>query len=168
MSDVLSWDDHMNEISKKVFRTIGASNSYKYKLPASVKLPIFNSLIKSHILYCHLVWAITSNKTSHHFFSYREKQSLQFTVFAIIIRLVTCSLDITFWRLQSFLVTYLARNMYIFDRNFPDRHYSISIHIPICCLEMHSPHYKVIIPWWTIRYAILWYPMSWLYITRVL
>lgn len=56
----LTWNNHIEFISKKVAKAVGVLTRLRFFLPPAVKVLIYNSLFLSHINYCHLVWGTTS------------------------------------------------------------------------------------------------------------
>lgn len=62
LSSTLSWDKHVEAISKKVYQTVGIINKHRFVLPERIKLFLYNSLILPHIRYAHLVWGTTTMK----------------------------------------------------------------------------------------------------------
>jgi len=58
----LSWNEHLNYISKKIAKTIGIMARLKSILPTNILLSIYNSLILSHINYGLIVWGNKSQK----------------------------------------------------------------------------------------------------------
>lgn len=56
ISETLSWKPHVNNICKKLSRTIGIINKLKNTVPPFTLLTIYNSLFNSHINQSILVW----------------------------------------------------------------------------------------------------------------
>lgn len=56
----LTWDQHINEVHRKLCRTVGVINRNRYTLPERIKLLLYNSLILPHFSYSHLVWGTTT------------------------------------------------------------------------------------------------------------
>ena len=52
----LTFKSHIDNVSKKISRSIGILSRLKYLLPERIKLIIYNSLILSHINYGILIW----------------------------------------------------------------------------------------------------------------
>lgn len=59
-SDNLTWDCHLTYLQNKIAKAIGMLSTYRYALPKFVKVIFYNTLIRSHLTYCHLVWGTTS------------------------------------------------------------------------------------------------------------
>ena len=62
VSSDITWNLHINEISKKISRIIGILKKLQLIVPTNVLLTIYNTLILSHINYCLLVWGSKSGK----------------------------------------------------------------------------------------------------------
>ena len=56
LSAQLSWNHHIDHISKKISRTIGIMYRLKYMYPQAVLLMLYNTLILPHFSYCMLLW----------------------------------------------------------------------------------------------------------------
>ena len=54
----LSWNDHVNYISKKVSRNVGVLNILNF-LPKDILLSLYYTLIYPFIIYCIVIWAAT-------------------------------------------------------------------------------------------------------------
>ena len=67
----LTWDCHINKLSKKIASGISAIKCIKYSVPYKTLLSIYNSLVQSHLDYCSLVWGSCSKSLS------QELQKLQ-------------------------------------------------------------------------------------------
>ena len=52
----MNWKSHINKIANKLSRYIGILNKLKRILPLNIKLTLYNSLIKPHIIYGILLW----------------------------------------------------------------------------------------------------------------
>ena len=62
VSSDITWNLHINEISKKISRIIGILKKLQLIVPKNVPLTIYNTLILLHINYCLLVWGSKSGK----------------------------------------------------------------------------------------------------------
>ena len=62
VSSDITWNLHINEISKKISRIIGILKKLQLIVPKNVLLTICNTLILPHINYCLLVWVSKSGK----------------------------------------------------------------------------------------------------------
>ena len=51
----LSWECHINEISKKIASGISANKRIGYFLPFEILLNVYNSLVQPHFDYCNVV-----------------------------------------------------------------------------------------------------------------
>ena len=60
----LSWECHINEISKKVASGISAIKHITYFLPIDILLNVYNSLVQPHFDYCNVVWRNCSKNLS--------------------------------------------------------------------------------------------------------
>ena len=58
----ITWNLHINEMSKKISRIIGILKKLQLVIPKNIRLTIYNTLILSHIYYCLLVWGLKSGK----------------------------------------------------------------------------------------------------------
>ena len=56
IDDRLRWEDHIDSISKKVSRGIGAIKLIKPFVPESILKQIYNALVQPYFDYCFLVW----------------------------------------------------------------------------------------------------------------
>ena len=59
----LTFDYHIDELSKKVAQRIGVLKSIKRDLPIKERKLFYNSMIKSIMLYGSMVWGSCSNKS---------------------------------------------------------------------------------------------------------
>ena len=60
----LSWECHINEISKKIASGISAIKRIRYFLPFEILLNVYNSLVQPHFDYCNVVWGNCSKNLS--------------------------------------------------------------------------------------------------------
>ena len=60
----LSWECHINEISKKTASGISAIKRTRYFLPFEILLSVYNSLLQPHFDYCNVVWRNCSKNLS--------------------------------------------------------------------------------------------------------
>ena len=60
----LSWECHINEISKKIASGISAIKRIRYFLPFEILLNVYNSLAQPHFDYCNVVWGNCSKNLS--------------------------------------------------------------------------------------------------------
>ena len=63
----LSWECHINEISKKIASGISAIKRIRYFLPFEILLNVYNSLVQRHFDYCNVVWRNCSKNLSSKF-----------------------------------------------------------------------------------------------------
>ena len=57
ISDTLSWSDHIHCITSKAYKMLGlVRRSFSNKLPVSVKKSLYLSLVRSHLMYCSVIW----------------------------------------------------------------------------------------------------------------
>ena len=56
----LSWECHINEISKKIASDRSAIKRIRYFLPFEILLNIYNSMVQPHFDYCNVVWGNSS------------------------------------------------------------------------------------------------------------
>ena len=52
----LSWDEHINKITKKIAQGIGAIKRVRDFLPRTTLHTIYNALVQPHFDYCNVVW----------------------------------------------------------------------------------------------------------------
>ena len=64
-SKSLSWECHINEISKKIASGISAIKRIRYFLPFEILLNVYNSLVQPHFDYCNVVWGNCSKTVSY-------------------------------------------------------------------------------------------------------
>ena len=60
----LSWECHINEISKTIASGISAIKRIRYFLPFEILLNVYNSLVQPHFDYCNVVWRNFSKNLS--------------------------------------------------------------------------------------------------------
>ena len=60
----LSWECHINEISKKIASGISAIKRIRYFLPFEILLNVYSSLVQPHFDYCNVVWGNCSKNLS--------------------------------------------------------------------------------------------------------
>ena len=60
----LSWECHINEISKKIASGISAIKRIRYFLPFEILLNVYNSLVQPHFDYCNVVGGNCSKNLS--------------------------------------------------------------------------------------------------------
>ena len=59
ISDTLSWSDHIHRITSKAYKMLGlVRRSFSNKLPVSVKKSLYLSLVRSHLMYCSVIWRL--------------------------------------------------------------------------------------------------------------
>ncbi len=56
INENLNWKSHINKIDNKISKNMGILNKLKYFFPLNAKVPIYNSLILSHLNFCILSW----------------------------------------------------------------------------------------------------------------
>ena len=52
----LTWQTHINDLSKRMSRVIGLLYKMKHILPKNIPLSLYNALILPHLNYCILSW----------------------------------------------------------------------------------------------------------------
>ena len=60
----LSWEYHINEISKKIASGISAIKRIRYFLPFEILQNVYSSLVQPHFDYCNVVWGNCSKNLS--------------------------------------------------------------------------------------------------------
>ena len=60
----LSWECHINEISKKIAFGKSVIKRIRYFLPFEILLNVYNSLVQPHFDYCNVVWENCSKNLS--------------------------------------------------------------------------------------------------------
>ena len=58
----MTWNFHINEVSKKISRNIGILKKLQIIVPNNILLTIFDTLILPHINYCLLSWGSKPDK----------------------------------------------------------------------------------------------------------
>ena len=58
IDEKLNWEEHIDNISKKASKDIGAIKLIKRYIPKENLNDVYNALIKPHFDYCSLVWKI--------------------------------------------------------------------------------------------------------------
>ena len=61
----LTWECHINELSKKIASGISAIKRVRYSVPYKTLLSIYNSLVQPHLDYCSSMWGSCSKSLSH-------------------------------------------------------------------------------------------------------
>lgn len=61
-SENLSWDVHINDLIKKLSKTIGLMRRYCYTFPKAVNIMLYNGLFSSVLNYGALVWGTTTRE----------------------------------------------------------------------------------------------------------
>ena len=72
LSSDMTWNFHMNEVSKKISWNIGILKKLQLVVPNNILLTIYNTLILPHINYCMLSWGSKPDKI----FQLQKKSSL--------------------------------------------------------------------------------------------
>ena len=62
LSSDMTWNFHINEVSKKISRNIGILKKLQLIVPNNILLTIYNTLILPHINYCLLSWGSKPDK----------------------------------------------------------------------------------------------------------
>ena len=62
LSSDMTWNFHINEVSKKISRNIGIFKKLQLIVPTNILLTIYNTLILSHINYYLLSWGSKPDK----------------------------------------------------------------------------------------------------------
>ena len=62
LNSKLTWNTHIEEISKKIFRTIGVLEKLQLTVPKNILLTIYNALILPQINYCLLCWGCDTSE----------------------------------------------------------------------------------------------------------
>lgn len=62
IDDVLSWNDHVQAICKKILPAIGVLNRLKDKMSNKILIIVYHALIKSHLIYMIHIWACCSSE----------------------------------------------------------------------------------------------------------
>jgi len=60
----LTWDVHIDNLKLKVSKTCGIINKVKHKLPRSILLLIYNSLLLPYLQYCAMIWVCNVSNQS--------------------------------------------------------------------------------------------------------
>lgn len=60
--ETISWDEHINQLTKKLSQVVGLVYRNASLLPRNVMMLLYNTLFCSRLNYCHLVWASTTQK----------------------------------------------------------------------------------------------------------
>ena len=56
----LSWAAHINMLHQKISKNFGIIRRLRYKLPSSILLLLYNTLIRPYYEYCAIIWATSS------------------------------------------------------------------------------------------------------------
>jgi hypothetical protein len=57
----LSWDAHVEFVSKKIIRKLAILKRVSYLMPSNALLKIYSSIVFSHFTYCCTVWSNVKN-----------------------------------------------------------------------------------------------------------
>ena len=63
MDEHLKWNIHIDEINKKITKSIGILNRISYLLPSQILINLYYTLIYPYFTYCNLIW--TSTYSTH-------------------------------------------------------------------------------------------------------
>src|ERR1043165_4742771 len=63
MDEHLKWNIHIDEINKKITKSIGILNRISYLLPTQILINLYYTLIYPYFTYCNLIW--TSTYSTH-------------------------------------------------------------------------------------------------------
>jgi len=63
MDQHLKWNTHIDEINKKITKSIGILNRISYLLPSQILINLYYTLIYPYFTYCNLIW--TSTYSTH-------------------------------------------------------------------------------------------------------
>ena len=69
----LSFNDHTDELCKKLTKRIGLLNSIKHNLPIRERIQFYNSIIKPLFMYGGLVWSMTSQENLGRLFGLQKR-----------------------------------------------------------------------------------------------
>ena len=85
INENLTWECHINELSKKIASGMSAIKRVRYSVPKKTLLSIYNSSVQPHLDYCSSVWGSQQESfskvtkitksccTCHNFFKLRSK-----------------------------------------------------------------------------------------------
>ena len=62
MLNILSWDVHIQQLSKKLCRVNGIMSKLRHFTPISTLISVYYSVFYSHLIYGCPVWSLTTNK----------------------------------------------------------------------------------------------------------
>ena len=62
LNSKLTWNTHIEEISKKIYRTIGVLKKLQLTVPKNILLSIYNALILPQINCCLLCWGYDTSE----------------------------------------------------------------------------------------------------------
>ena len=60
----LTWNEHVEALHSKISKTCGIINKVKHKLPRSILLLIYNSLLLPYLQYCAMIWVCNVSSPS--------------------------------------------------------------------------------------------------------
>jgi len=73
LDELLNWSSHISNISTKTAKNSGILSKLKYKLPSSVLLMLYNTMILPYLTYCNIVWACNSNSQLAHLIKLQKR-----------------------------------------------------------------------------------------------
>jgi len=147
LDEHLTWSDHVETIIGKISKTCGILNKLKYRLPQSILLNIYNTLILPYLQYCAIVLANCNHSKLNSLFIIQKRAvrnicKLKYlahtapyfknlhvlTIFDIYaLQVSQFMFKVTFNLLPSSLVTYFQINSAVHSyntRHFQDYHIS--------------------------------------------
>lgn len=71
----MSWEEQIQLVRRKLSRTLGVLNKFRYILPQNIKLIIHNALFESTLRYCFLVWGSTTTTNINKLLILQKKSS---------------------------------------------------------------------------------------------
>jgi hypothetical protein len=69
----LTWDDHLKIIKQKVSKGLGIIKQIKKKVPTSVLLTLYHTIISPYFRYCNIVWGIHRSTAFNGLFILQKK-----------------------------------------------------------------------------------------------
>ena len=73
LDERLNWNEHIDNVSRKISKYIGIMNRLKYELPFNILYHLYNAFILPHLMYCNSIWGNTYSKRIEGLFKLQKK-----------------------------------------------------------------------------------------------
>ena len=69
----ITWNNHIEQIAKKIAKNVGVISRISYLLPTNILLTLYHCLIHPYIAYCNMIWASNYNSRLHRIIVLQKK-----------------------------------------------------------------------------------------------